>query len=176
MDKHETTSKSRLKSQPQERIGKEPKKTKILAIGDIHGDTGLVKGLLRERKRKCGCCDTCRGLNFCRTVYRIHCWSIRKSKKTRASYSWKSRIYGYNRFLAEAYPNTKIFMLEVFEKQFRYFWCRNCEHRHSSDRRWEYIQSSKQRAWRNRGLPEKGNGYAHASFWKQGRDVRVSRF
>ena len=44
MDKHETTSKSRLKLTTT-RKNRQRTEKQNLAIGDIHGDTGLVKRL-----------------------------------------------------------------------------------------------------------------------------------
>ncbi|MEK6912987.1 MAG: metallophosphoesterase [Nanoarchaeota archaeon] len=117
MDKHETTSKSRLKSQPQERIGKEPKKTKILAIGDIHGDTGLVKRLVeRAKKENVDVVILAGDLTFAEQSIEYIVGPFVKAKKHVLLIPGNHESMATIDFLAEAYPNTKNIHAGSFRK------------------------------------------------------------
>lgn len=98
---------TRIKEQQKAPI-KTQKKTKILAIGDIHGDTGLVKRLVeRAKKEKVDLVILAGDLTFAEQSTDYIVGPFIKAKKQVLLIPGNHESVSTADFLAQAYPNTK---------------------------------------------------------------------
>ena len=108
MNKLEITSKTEQKFKAKEKPVKEQKKTKILAIGDVHGDTGLVKRLVEKSKKENVDIIILAGdLTFAEQSISYIVGPFIKAKKQVLLIPGNHESLSTVDFLAEAYPNTK---------------------------------------------------------------------
>lgn len=99
-------SKSKISNSPN--INRNSKKTKILAIGDIHGDTGLVKKLAEKAKKENVDLIILAGdLTFAEQSTKNIIGPFIKAKKEVLVIPGNHESNSTIEFLAELYPNTK---------------------------------------------------------------------
>jgi len=114
MIKSKKTPRTKKKSQTP---AKAQKKTKILAIGDIHGDTGLVKRLVERAKRENVDLVILAGdLTFAERSTDYIVGPFIKAKKQVLLIPGNHESVATADFLAEAYPNTKNIHAGSFRK------------------------------------------------------------
>ena len=105
MDKPKKTLQTKVKSPKSLKV---KKKTKILAIGDIHGDTGLVKRLVEMAKReKVDLVILAGDLTFAERSTDYIVGPFIKAKKHVLLIPGNHESIATADFLAQAYPNTK---------------------------------------------------------------------